>query len=152
MNGYYYDSYQTTAPGVDPAAAAAVFMSVLLFFLVFALISYAVTAWLLGRVFKKAGVEQWIAWVPIYNTWKLLELGGQQGFWAVLALIPIIQIVSAVFVYIAMFHIGKKLGKEDWFVLIAIFLPLVWLIWLAFDDSKWAGAKVAKKVPAKKAS
>ena len=86
--------------------------------------------------------------MPVYNTWKLLEIGGQQGFWAVLALVPFVNIVSAIFVYIAMHNIGKKLGKEDWFVILAIFLPLVWLIWLAFDDSKWAGAKAT--TPAKK--
>ena len=146
-------SYATPTPisasgSADPAVVAAVLGGVFLFLLIFALLSYAVTSWLLGRIFKKAGVEQWAAWVPIYNTWKLLELGGQQGFWAVLAIIPFVNIISAIFVYIAMYHIGKKLGKEDWFVIIAIFLPLVWLIWLAFDDSKWAG-KTAKKVEQK---
>ncbi len=86
--------------------------------------------------------------MPIYNTWKLLEIGGQQGFWAVLGVIPIINIVSSVFTYIAMYHIGKRLGKDDWFVLLAIFLPLVWLIWLAFDDSKWSGPRVAQTTTA----
>ena len=144
MDSYNYDyTYHTSAGTGDTAAAVAVFMGFLFFFFIFALISYVVTAWLLGRIFKKAGVEQWVVWVPVYNTWKLLEIGGQQGFWAVLSLVPIVNIVSAVFMYIAMYHIGKKLGKEDWFIVIAIFLPLVWLIWLAFDDSKWAGAKVA---------
>lgn len=135
----------------DIAAGAAIAGAFLFFFLIVALISYVITAWLLGRIFKKAGVEQWIAWVPIYNNWKLLEIGGQQGFWAVLALIPFVNIVSAIFTYIAMYHVGKKLGKEDWFVLFAIFLPIVWLIWLAFDDSKWSGAKpVAAKKTAEK--
>lgn len=67
----------------------------------------------------------------------MLELGNQQGFWALLALIPYVGIVVVVFLYIAMFHIGKKLGKQDWFVLVAIFIPILWLIWLGFDDSKW---------------
>lgn len=142
---YNYDYYQD-AP--SDAATAAVFLGFMTFFLVLALVSYVVTSWLFGRIFKKAGVEQWIAWVPIYNTWKLLEIGGQQGFWAVLSLIPIVNIVAAVFVYIAMYNIGKNLGKEGWFVLLAIFLPLVWLIWLAFDDSKWHGPKVARKATA----
>ena len=136
MNGYEYNyTYTTPAPTADSAAVLAVVMGFLFFFLLFAVVSYAVTAWLLGRIFKKAGVEQWIAWVPIYNNWKLLEIGGQQGFWAVLAIIPFVNIVAAIFTYIAMYHIGKKLGKEDWFIVLAIFLPLVWLVWLAFDDS-----------------
>ncbi len=138
---------------IDPAAAAAIVGVVFLFLFVFFIIVYAVNAFLMSRIFKKAGVEQWIAWVPFYNAWKTLELGGQQGFWAVLAIIPFVNIVSAIFMYIAMFHIGKKLGKEDWFVLLAIFLPIVWMIWLAFDDSKWPSDKktVATKTTRKTA-
>lgn len=145
-NSYDFDTTNLYTPeptAGEVAAAAAVFTGVFMFLIVFALISYAVTAWLLGRIFKKAGVPQWAAWVPIYNGWKLLEIGGQQGFWAVLALIPFVNIVSLIFMYIAMYHIGKKLGKEDWFVVLAIFVPLVWMIWLAFDDSKWPARKTA---------
>jgi hypothetical protein len=138
--------------GADPVVAAAFIGFMLMFFFLFVLVCYVVYSFLLGRIFKKAGVPQWAAWVPVYNSWKMLELGGQQGFWAVLALIPIVNIASAVFMYIAMYHIGRKLGKEDWFVLLAIFLPIVWLIWLGFDDSKWDGGKKlgAKKSTAKK--
>jgi hypothetical protein len=146
---YTYDYvYSTSQPSAgDVAAAAAVVLAVSLFVLFFALVAYVIMAWLLGRIFKKAGLPQWAAWVPVYNNWKLLEIGGQQGFWAVLALIPIVNIVAAIFIYIAMYHVGKKLGKEDWFVLLAIFLPIVWFIWLAFDDSKWQGKKPAVKKP-----
>lgn len=143
-----------SAAGADPVLTAAVVGMVVLFMFFVALVSYVIYAFLLSRVFKKAGVPQWAAWVPVYNSWKLLELGGQQGFWAVLALIPLVNIASAVFMYIAMYHIGKKLGKEDWFVLLAIFLPIVWLVWLGFDESKWdTGKKPVKhavKKPAKK--
>ena len=140
-----YDyNYTYTGEGAgDAAAGMAVAGALFFFFLIFTVVAYAIYAWLLGRVFKKAGLPQWTAWVPIYNNWKLLEIGGQQGFWAVLAIIPFVNIVSLIFTYIAMFHIGKKLGKEDWFVLLAIFLPIVWLIWLGFDDSKWQGSKPA---------
>ena len=79
--------------------------------------------------------------------WILLELGDQKGFWAVLAIIPFVNIVSAVFMIIAEYNIGLKLGKEGWFVLLAIFLPLVWLIWLAFDKSTWKGV-APKATPA----
>lgn len=133
----YYVDNAATGSQLSDAQIAAIVGGILVFVLIIALISYVITAWLLGRIFKKAGVPQWIAWVPIYNGWKTLELGNQQGFWAVLAIIPPVGIVAAIFTFIAMYNIGKKLGKEDWFVLLAIFVPLIWLIWLAFDDSKW---------------
>lgn len=149
---YMYD-YNTTGPNMttgDSLAGAAFFGVFLLFVLIFTVIAYAVSAFLLGRIFKKSGTPQWIAWVPVYNTWKTLELGNQQGFWAILAFIPFVNIVSAIFIYISMYHIGKKLGKEDWFVILAIFVPIVWLIWLGFDDSKWPKEpKAAKTVAAK---
>jgi|TARA_B100001245_G_scaffold116832_1_gene85765 hypothetical protein len=135
MEYYGYDAHNGDT--VDPAVTA----SVLLFFGLFWLVSYAISSFLLGRVFKKAGVPQWAAWVPLYNMWKLLEMGNQHGYWAIFALLPFVGLISIIFVYIAMYHIGKKLGKEDWFVLLAIFLPLVWMIWLGFDDSKWPSRK-----------
>lgn len=128
-----------SAQTVDPAASVAAFIGISIFFLIFAVIFYFVFAWLLGRIFKKAGVESWKAWVPVYNSWVLLELGGQKGFWALLSVIPVVNIVAAIFMFIAMYEIGLKLGKSGAFVLLAIFLPIVWLIWLAFDDSKWLG-------------
>lgn len=133
---YYTDDYTYTSSSsstLDPAAAAAA----ILFTLFFALIAYVLTALFLGRIFKKAGVASWIAWVPFYNSWKMLEIGGQQGFWAILTVLPIVQIVSAIFMYIAMYNIGLKLGKSGAFVVLGIFLPIVWLIWLAVDNSTW---------------
>lgn len=139
-NPYYYDTNTTMMSG---PAAAGVAMAMIIFILLFVAAAYVVNAFLLSRIFKKAGVEQWKAWVPVYNTWIMYELGDQQGFWAVLMFIPIVNIVAAVFMYIAMYNIGLKLGKEGAFVLLAIFLPLVWFIWLAVDSSTWKGKKTA---------
>ncbi len=133
MNG---NIYSTTSPE-DEAAAAAVGLFIGISFILFAIITYVVVSLSLMRIFKKAGVKPWIAWVPFYNQWKTLEIGGQQGFWAVLSIVPIVSLVSAIFMYIAMYHIGKKLGKGDAFVVLGIFLPIVWYIWLAVDKSTW---------------
>lgn len=109
--------------------------------LVASLILYVIVSLCLMTIFKKAGVKNaWAAWVPYYNTWKTLQIGGQKGYWAILSIIPLVNIVAAVFLYIAMYHIGKKLGKSDAFVLLAIFIPIVWYIWLAIDDSQWNDA------------
>lgn len=130
----------STTSNVDPAAAAAFGLAFLLVVFVFIVIAYVVNSIFLGMIFKKAGVPAWKAWVPFYNTWIMLELGDQAGFWAVLAIIPVVNIASAVFIIMAMYKIGLKLGKEGAFVLLAIFIPIVWLIWLAVDKSTWKGA------------
>lgn len=138
-------------PISDGDVASALFVGTFIFFFfLFALVSYIVTVFLLGRILKKAGLPQWAAWVPVYNTWKFLELGGQLGWWAVLYFVPFLGLISIIFMAIAAHHIGLKFGKEKWFVLVAIFLPLVWLIWLAFDDSKWPESKKLKTKITKK--
>lgn len=135
---YEYPDYSNTSNGTgDDAMTTALILGIFAFSVLVGIILYAVVAFCLSKIFKKAGVKPWIAWVPVYNYWKMLEIGGQQGFWAVLSIIPIVNYVSAVFIYIAMYHIGKKLDKEGWFVLLAIFVPYVWFIWLAADKSKW---------------
>jgi hypothetical protein len=134
---YYYNySYNDYTPAAD-GAAIALGIGFAVFMLLFAAAIYVVSAIFLGKIFKKAGVPSWAAWVPFYNSWKLLEIGGQQGFWAVLAILPIVNIVSAIFMIIAMYHIGLKLGKDGAFVVLGIFLPIVWLIWLGVDKSTW---------------
>jgi len=123
---------------------ATIWAGIILFSFLAVVVAYVITSFCISRIFKKAGIASWKGWVPIYNVWNLLELGGQKGFWAVLALVPIVNFVSAIFLILAMYRIGLKFGKSELFVLLAIFLPMVWYIWLAVDGSKWQG-KPAKK-------
>jgi len=141
MTSDYSDPYYTNS--TDTASAAAILGFMAVFMLGVLIVTYVISALCLGRIFAKAGVESWKAWVPIYNNWVMLELGGQKGFWAILSLVPFVNIVSVVFMYIAMYHIGRSFGKDDMFVVLAILLPLVWMIWLAVDHSTWKGAPVA---------
>ena len=128
------------------AVPAVLIGAIALFILAISVLIYLIHAYLLARLFKKAGVEAWKAWIPIYQYWPLLEMGGQRGFWAIFLLIPLVNLVSGVFIYIAMYHIGVTLGKEKWFVLIGISTPLLWVGWLGLDGSKWPSKKKAVSV------
>lgn len=137
-------TYTYTSSGLDSSSTSpadlGMFVGVtLIFCLIFIVAAYAISSFLTSRIFKKAGVKQSIAWIPIYNTWKMLELGDQKGFWAPLMMVPGVNIASAIFLYIAMYHIGKKFGKEDWFIVLAILVVPVWYIILGFDKSQWNG-------------
>lgn len=147
MNIYHYFAqvsdygYSTSLTPEESAAAFALILFLGVFVLFFAAALYVFIAICLQQIFKKAGVENtWAAWVPFYSHWKLLEIGGQPGYWAVLALIPLVGIASVVLTFIAQHRIGKSFGKGGEFVLFAIFLPYVWFPWLAFDKSTWHGA------------
>ena len=78
---YDYGQYQVNDQGlqVSEATAATAVIGMMVFALIGALIGYVINSFLLSRIFKKAGVEQWKAWVPIYNVWIMLELGNQKG-------------------------------------------------------------------------
>lgn len=129
-NSYYSDSYNSET-------ALAISVTVMIFVILFSIAAYVLNSIMLGKIFSKAGIESWKAWVPVYNNWIMLELGGQKGYWAIVMLIPFVGIIGAIFMYIAMYYISLGFGKESVFVLLAIFLPIVWLIWLAVDGSKW---------------
>jgi len=141
---YYYHG----DPAADAAAAGFIIFAIMVTF-VLVLALYALQAYLLSRIFRKGGEKEWKAWVPVYNNWVTLELGGQKGWWSVLALLPVVNIVALIFMYLAMYHIGLKLKKEGAFILLAIFLPLVWYAWLAFDSSTWKGKKPAHSAKAR---
>lgn len=108
-----------------------------IFSLIFSAIFYIIFAFFLSKIFQKAGIAGWKAWVPVYNSWVMLEIGGQKGFWVLLSFVPVLNIVALVFMILAANTIGQKLGKETWFVLLYIFLSPVWVIWLALDQSTW---------------
>lgn len=137
---YTYGENLQNVEASDAAIAAAA-VGMMIFIAIGAVIGYVIHAFLLGRIFKKAGVEPWKAWVPVYNAWIMLELGDQKGWWALLALVPFVNLIALVFIIIAEYNITLKLGKEGAFVLLAIFLPIVWMAWLAFDKSTWNGTK-----------
>lgn len=98
---------------------------------------YVLYAWLLSRVFRKAGIPAWKAWVPVYNLWVFLELGGQPGWIAILSVIPAAGIVATVFLCIAAYHIGLAFKKEGAWVVLYIFLPWLWIAIVGLDSSRW---------------
>lgn len=138
-----YSSYSYETPAAVASSSfdmSAFFLAYMGLMLFVCIASYVVSSWLLSRIFKKAGIEEWKAWVPLYNTWIMLEMGKQKGWYLLLSLIPVVgSIIFLVFFIMALYEIGKSFGKEGIFVLWAIFIPVVWYAILAFDKSTWSG-------------
>lgn len=115
---------------------------------VVSVIVYVFYAFTLSKIFAKAGVQPWQAWVPFLNSWRLLQLGGQPGWWLIVALVPLVgQILYFVMHLVAQIWVGRGLGKSDWFALLALFLPPVWFLVLAFDSSVWRDEAGKSRVP-----
>ena len=75
----------------DPGYAAilAIYAGFLVFYLLIVAAVYVLVALALSSFFRKVGVEPWIAWVPVYNYWKWLEVGGFRGWLALLAFVRV---------------------------------------------------------------
>ena len=94
-------------------------------------IDYVLYGIALMLFFRKVGVEEWIAWVPYYRYWKWLEVGGQNGAWVLLSLIPYGAYATLVFLCIGMWRTDRAFGKDAAMLVLGIFLPFVWLFVLA---------------------
>ncbi|MET4781901.1 DUF5684 domain-containing protein [Glaciihabitans sp. UYNi722] len=108
------------------AAYFAIIGVIIVISIVIAAAYYVVMAIALSTFFRKVGVKPWIAWVPFYNNWVWLEVGGQRGWLSLLSIVPYGGIVSAVFLYIGMYRSGIAFRKHGGYVVLGIFLPFVW--------------------------
>lgn len=96
---------------------------------------YSYTA---SLIFGKAGVKPWQGWVPFLNTWRLFQLGGLQGWWIFVGLIPVVgHLTYLILYYVAQYRVGRAFGKGGAFVLLAILLSPVWFGVLAWGRSVW---------------
>ena len=88
------------------------------------------------KVFTKAGKPGWAAIIPIYNTIVLLQIAGKPVWWFLLFFIPIVNIVIAVMVMIA---IAKAFGKGTGFALGLLFLSPIFIPILGFSNAQYVG-------------
>ncbi|MFZ9503551.1 MAG: signal peptidase I [Cyclobacteriaceae bacterium] len=114
---------------------------VILFFRIGATIGY----W---RIFQKTGIKPWIALIPFWSEFKIMELVGKPNWWIIYLLIPIFNIFAY---YILIFDLIRCLGKESiWSQIICIFAFYIYLPWLAFQkETKYLGKVDTLPVPIK---
>ena len=136
------DTYNDTATAAMVALFFAVYVGVLLFAVV---IGYVLTSWSLMALFRKTGVETWKAWVPIYQTVTWLRLGGQNGMWGWLALIPYVGVVTSIFIYIGMHKTSIAFRKETGFFVLGIFFPFVWAFMLGYGSAPYEPYLIAQR-------
>lgn len=86
----------------------------------------------LWKVFAKAGQPGWAAIIPIYNAYILIKIAGRPGWWLVLYLIPLVNVVIAVMVTI---EVARAFGKGIGFALGMIFLAFIFYPILGFGSA-----------------
>ena len=83
-------------------------------------------------VYEKAGRPGWAAIIPIYNTVVLCQIVGYSGWYVLLFLIPIINIIFTFFLYVA---VAERFGRGTLFGIGLVLLSPIFFAILAFDKN-----------------
>jgi hypothetical protein len=106
----------------------------LFFMLIFAVAVYVYIALALQTIAQKTHTENpWLAWIPIVNIVLLLNIAKKPIWWFLLCLIPLINIVIGIIVWMA---VAEARNKPNWWGILII-VPGVNLIvpgYLAWSD------------------
>lgn len=98
----------------------------------------------LAKLFTKAGVPSWKAYVPFYNTWIMQEIAGRPKHWVFWQFIPVVGwfISPGIFIEFAKVFAKYSLGQHTAAALVApIYFP-----YIAYkEDPKFVGAEAARK-------
>ena len=112
-------------------------MNLILLLAYFALIIVAIAGqW---KMFEKAGKPGWACIVPIYNIVVLLEIVRKPVWWILLMLIPVVNLVILIIVYI---ELAKAFGKSGGFAVGLILLSFIFIPILGFGDAQYQYSEV----------
>ncbi len=122
------DSGPSAAPFL---AAMAGFM---MFFVIFGLACYVYVSLAFQTIAKKTNTPNgWWAWIPILNIILMLNIAKKPIWWIILLLIPLVNIVVGIIVFMA---VAEARNKPSWWGILTI-VPVVGLIvpgYLAWSD------------------
>jgi len=93
------------------------------------------------KVFAKAGEPGWASIVPIYNSYILLKMAGKPGWWLILMLVPLVNVVVAVLASIA---VAERFGRSQAFGVGLALLGFIFYPILGFGESKYVRQTYAK--------
>lgn len=117
-------------------------------FLTTGLVILAVALVSLWRIFTKAGQAGWKSLVPIYNTYIIFKIVGLPGWYLLLLVIPLVNIVIALY---SAYRLGKVFGMTDGIdILVFVILPLFGLpvgyLMVAFGNYEYTAPGAAAAV------
>jgi hypothetical protein len=84
---------------------------------------YVFCAICLKRIAEKTGQKEksWYAWVPIANVILLCWIAGKPTWWVLLMLIPFVNIVIAIMVWM---KVAEACAKPAWLGVVIVLVPI----------------------------
>ena len=120
--------------GSGNAAGALLAGTMLLFMLGVALVGYIYVSLALQTIATKTSTQNgWLAWIPVINIFLMLDIAKKPLWWFILFLIPVVNIVMAVIVWMG---IAEARQKPNWWGILTI-VPIANLVvpgYLAWVD------------------
>lgn len=102
----------------------------------------------LSKLFTKAGIESWKAWVPVYNFYILAKLLDKPWWWCLIMIVPGVNIIMYGVYGFNVARAFNKPSNQDLFF--ASVLPYIFFVKLGFDDTaKFVGLSKFKIEPSK---
>jgi hypothetical protein len=95
------------------------------------------------KVFTKAGRPGWASIIPIYNMYVWCKIVGRPGWWVILMLIPLVNIVIGIIVCI---DLAKSFGKGAGFGIGIALLGIIFLPILGFGSAQYQGPSASPGV------
>ncbi|HWN76196.1 MAG TPA: DUF5684 domain-containing protein [Candidatus Udaeobacter sp.] len=121
---------QENRPHASPALSGAILICALLI----GLAVYVYVALAVQTIAEKTNTDNsWLAWIPIANFVLLLNIAGKPIWWIVLCLIPLVNIIIIIMIWMA---VAEARRKPSWWGVLMV-VPVVSIIvpgYLAWSD------------------
>jgi len=88
------------------------------------------------KIYTKANKPGWACIIPIYNIIVLLEIIGKPWWWLLLMLVPVVNIIFAIWMANLL---SKSFGKNEGFTVGLVLLPIIFYPILGFGDASYIG-------------
>lgn len=116
-------------PEAMGAAAGALGMAVMLIMLFIYLVVYLFGCFCMANIAKKMGMSFGtsfiMAIIPIANLILLAQMANKPIWWFILMLIPLVNIVILIIIWMA---IAERLGKPGWWGIMIVLVPIANLV------------------------
>lgn len=90
----------------------------------------------LAKMFSKAGLPAWYAFIPILNLLAILRIAGRPPWWLLLWVLPLVNAVVSVIVSM---DVAQRFGRGTGTGLGLAFLPFIFFPILGFGSATFRG-------------
>ena len=101
------------------------------------IVSYILSGIALMKIFEKADVTAWYAWIPFLNIYWITKIATGNGWLFLLVLIPCVG--SLIYLILMAIKLSAAFGYGGGMIVLLIFLPIIAYFVIGFGSSQYNG-------------